>query len=67
MTRIDPAPAPAPAPAPTPTPAPALAPASTPETLAHAQHWPHAAILVVDDEPGRRNFLLKTLPLARRR
>ena len=28
---------------------------------AHAQHWPHAAILVVDDEPGMRNFLLKTL------
>ncbi len=26
-----------------------------------AQHWPHAAILVVDDEPGMRNFLLKTL------
>jgi DNA-binding NtrC family response regulator len=24
-------------------------------------HWPHAAILVVDDEPGMRNFLVKTL------
>ncbi len=31
----------------------------TPATL--AEHWPHAAILVVDDEPGMRNFLLKTL------
>jgi DNA-binding NtrC family response regulator len=26
-----------------------------------ADHWPHAAILVVDDEPGMRNFLVKTL------
>ena len=26
-----------------------------------AESWPHAAILVVDDEPGMRNFLLKTL------
>ncbi len=25
------------------------------------EHWPHAAILVVDDEPGMRNFLVKTL------
>ncbi len=25
------------------------------------EHWPHATILVVDDEPGMRNFLLKTL------
>ena len=28
---------------------------------AQAHQWPHAAILVVDDEPGMRNFLLKTL------
>ena len=26
-----------------------------------AERWPHAALLVVDDEPGMRNFLLKTL------
>ena len=26
-----------------------------------AEHWPHASILVVDDEPGMRNFLVKTL------
>lgn len=26
-----------------------------------AEHWPHAAVLVVDDEPGMRNFLLKAL------
>ncbi len=25
------------------------------------ESWPHAAMLVVDDEPGMRNFLLKTL------
>ncbi len=25
------------------------------------EHWPLAAVLVVDDEPGMRNFLLKTL------
>jgi len=25
------------------------------------EHWPHASVLVVDDEPGMRNFLLKTL------
>jgi len=25
------------------------------------ESWPHAAILVVDDEPGMRNFLLKAL------
>ena len=25
------------------------------------EHWPHASILVVDDEPGMRNFLVKTL------
>ena len=33
---------------------PALAPAP-------AQHWPHASLLVVDDEPGMRNFLVKAL------
>ena len=26
-----------------------------------AEHWPNASVLVVDDEPGMRNFLLKTL------
>ena len=26
-----------------------------------AEHWPNASMLVVDDEPGMRNFLLKTL------
>ncbi|KPF48729.1 chemotaxis protein CheY [beta proteobacterium AAP51] len=26
-----------------------------------AEHWPNATVLVVDDEPGMRNFLLKTL------
>ena len=30
-------------------------------SAAPLEHWPHAAILVVDDEPGMRNFLLKTL------
>ncbi len=34
--------------APTPTPAP-------------GDSWPHASVLVVDDEPGMRNFLHKTL------
>jgi DNA-binding NtrC family response regulator len=36
---------------------------SPPETAAEApaERWPHAALLVVDDEPGMRNFLLKTL------
>ena len=33
----------------------------TPATTAPGEHWPNAAILVVDDEPGMRNFLLKTL------
>jgi len=28
---------------------------------APAERWPHAALLVVDDEPGMRNFLLKAL------
>ncbi len=38
------------------------------ETAADAvtERWPHAAVLVVDDEAGMRNFLLKTLtPRAR--
>jgi hypothetical protein len=26
-----------------------------------AETWPHATVLVVDDEPGMRNFLHKTL------
>ncbi len=38
---------------------------ATPEVTATpprpAERWPNAAILVVDDEPGMRNFLLKTL------
>jgi DNA-binding response OmpR family regulator len=25
------------------------------------EHWPLATVLVVDDEPGMRNFLTKTL------
>ena len=29
--------------------------------LEPAEHWPNATVLVVDDEPGMRNFLLKTL------
>ncbi|MBA4175984.1 MAG: sigma-54-dependent Fis family transcriptional regulator [Leptothrix sp. (in: Bacteria)] len=36
----------------------------TPAKAGHndpAEHWPNAAVLVVDDEPGMRNFLLKTL------
>ena len=28
---------------------------------ATAETWPHATVLVVDDEPGMRNFLAKTL------
>ncbi len=33
-----------------------------PPTDSHrAEHWPNASILVVDDEPGMRNFLVKTL------
>ena len=38
---------------------------STPLLASHsptrAEHWPNASVLVVDDEPGMRNFLLKTL------
>ena len=29
--------------------------------VATAEIWPHATVLVVDDEPGMRNFLAKTL------
>jgi DNA-binding NtrC family response regulator len=36
-------------------------PPSPSDPPALAERWPHAAILVVDDEPGMRNFLLKTL------
>ena len=37
-------------------------PSNTPlSTPAAAEQWPHAAVLVVDDEPGMRNFLVKTL------
>ncbi|MFO1329140.1 MAG: sigma-54 dependent transcriptional regulator [Rubrivivax sp.] len=35
-----------------------IAPAPTPLP---AEHWPLATVLVVDDEPGMRNFLVKTL------
>ncbi len=48
-------------------PAPAVA-TTAPATIspalgasAPAQRWPNASLLVVDDEPGMRNFLLKTL------
>ena len=34
---------------------------STPHKRSDAEHWPLAAALVVDDEPGMRNFLVKTL------
>jgi DNA-binding NtrC family response regulator len=37
---------------------------ATPPPDAHdnlSGHWPHASVLVVDDEPGMRNFLQKTL------
>jgi DNA-binding NtrC family response regulator len=30
-------------------------------TLAASERWPHASLLVVDDEPGMLNFLQKTL------
>ena len=33
----------------------------SPPPLEPAEHWPNASVLVVDDEPGMRNFLLKTL------
>ncbi|MCW5636469.1 MAG: sigma-54-dependent Fis family transcriptional regulator [Rubrivivax sp.] len=39
--------------------APAPAPAA--ERSDVAERWPNAAVLVVDDEPGMRNFLVKTL------
>ena len=32
----------------------------TPDAAAD-ERWPHASVLVVDDEPGMRNFLVKTL------
>jgi len=38
---------------------PATAPLFTPPT--DAEGWPQGAILVVDDEPGMRNFLIKVL------
>jgi DNA-binding NtrC family response regulator len=31
------------------------------DDTAPTERWPHAAVLVVDDEPGMRNFLEKTL------
>jgi DNA-binding NtrC family response regulator len=36
-------------------------PETAAQTATPAEHWPNAAVLVVDDEPGMRNFLLKTL------
>jgi DNA-binding NtrC family response regulator len=41
-------------------PSPALISAA-PSAAADDPRWPHAAVLVVDDEPGMRNFLEKTL------
>ena len=41
---------------------PAQAPPG-PAAAAAAERWPNAAVLVVDDAPGMRNFLLKTLSL----
>jgi DNA-binding NtrC family response regulator len=38
-----------------------MEPPSSTEADAPAVRWPLATILVVDDEPGMRNFLLKTL------
>ncbi|BDI06791.1 sigma-54-dependent transcriptional regulator [Sphaerotilus microaerophilus] len=32
-----------------------------PAPVAREEHWPHAAVLIVDDEPGMRSFLAKTL------
>jgi DNA-binding NtrC family response regulator len=43
------------------TPTPDAARAARTDTFDAAEHWPNAAVLVVDDEPGMRNFLLKTL------
>jgi DNA-binding NtrC family response regulator len=34
-------------------------PQTAPDKL--SEHWPHAALLVVDDEPGMRHFLERTL------
>ncbi len=39
--------------------APHSAAATAPADPTH--HWPHASLLVVDDEPGMRNFLVKAL------
>ena len=36
-------------------------PAHDTDAPARTEHWPHASLLVVDDEPGMRNFLHKTL------
>jgi DNA-binding NtrC family response regulator len=41
-----------------PSPAPARA---APAPAAPQERWPDATVLVVDDEPGMRNFLVKTL------
>ena len=37
------------------------APTAKPVPVAGAEFWPLATVLVVDDEPGMRNFLLKAL------
>ena len=36
-------------------------PLAEPSPVAREEHWPHAAVLIVDDEPGMRSFLAKTL------
>ena len=30
-------------------------------TLPDAEHWPHASMLIVDDEPGMCHFLQKEI------
>ena len=42
-------------------PEPGVEPPSSTEADTTGARWPLATILVVDDEPGMRNFLLKTL------
>ncbi|MBP6899770.1 MAG: sigma-54-dependent Fis family transcriptional regulator [Burkholderiaceae bacterium] len=42
---------------------PETEPVSTSPVTPSAERWPLAAVLVVDDEPGMRNFLEKTLAL----
>jgi DNA-binding NtrC family response regulator len=42
-------------------PRPNPAPTTGDDPVRAAETWPNASVLVVDDEPGMRNFLLKTL------